>query len=115
MGKNEEESSFYKNLGDSIKNARKKTGVSQEILAKHLGLSRISVVNIEKGKQKVQIFTLYEISNYLKTTLDDLMPQQSIDLMTNKAIEKNSKAGGDSYSLERLKGFLQKLKDNNPT
>ena len=51
-----EEIVFYKNLGEAIRNARKKANISQETLANHVCLSRISMLNIEKGKQKVQIY-----------------------------------------------------------
>ncbi|WP_166727745.1 helix-turn-helix transcriptional regulator [Mucilaginibacter gilvus] len=105
----EEEVTFYKNLGESIKNFRKKESLSQETLAKHLGLSRISIVNIEKGKQKVQIYTLFKISDYLKVSIDKLMPEKSVDIISNKVTDKVNKAGGDFSSIEKVKGFIETI------
>ena len=104
-----EEVNFYKNLGQSIRDFRKKEKLSQEALANYLRLSRISIVNIEKGKQKVQIYTLYVIAKYLKVSIDDLMPEKSIDIITNKVMEKVNKAGGDNSSAEKVKGFIDGL------
>ena len=104
-----DEAIFYKNLGESIRDFRKKEKISQEILATHLGLSRISIVNIEKGKQKIQIYNLYLIAKYLKTSIDDLMPSKSIDIIANKVMDKVNKAGGDTLSAEKVKGFIDNL------
>ena len=104
-----DEGNFYKNLGQLIRDFRKKEKISQETLATHLGLSRISVVNIEKGKQKVQIYTLYLISKYLKISMNNLMPELSVDIITNKVMEKVNKAGGDISSMEKLQGFIDNL------
>ena len=65
---------FYKELGLKLRDARKTAGVSQEQLAKGVGLSRPSIVNIEKGRQPVYIHSLLEIANALGTTLDALLP-----------------------------------------
>lgn len=107
-----EEAIFYKNLGESIRDLRKKEKLSQETLANHLNLSRISIVNIEKGKQKVQIYTLYNIAKYLKVSMDNLMPERSVDIISNKIMEKVNKAGGDNSSIEKVKDFIDNL-DNN--
>lgn len=48
--------------------------MSQEVLARELGLSRTSITNIEKGRQPVQLHTLYHISNLLAVELKDLLP-----------------------------------------
>ena len=111
MDKKSDENVFYKNLGESIRDFRKNANISQEALANHVGLSRVSMLNIEKGKQKVQIYTLYEIAFFLNTTLEKLMPQRSVDIMADKAIERVNKAGGDPISAEKLKGFIEKLKN----
>lgn len=39
-----------------------------------VGLTRTSVVNVEKGRQKVPLDTLYEIALALGTTPHELMP-----------------------------------------
>jgi len=65
---------FYIRLGHLIKIARVKAKKSQDTLAKHLGLSRVSIVNIEKGRQKMLIHDLVLTAQFLDVSLTDLVP-----------------------------------------
>jgi transcriptional regulator with XRE-family HTH domain len=65
---------FYRQFGRILAEARNKKKLSQEVLARELGLSRTSVTNIEKGRQPVQLHTLYHISQLLSVDLKDLLP-----------------------------------------
>jgi transcriptional regulator with XRE-family HTH domain len=64
---------FYENIGSKIRNARIKQGYSQDVLATQLGLTRSSIVNIEKGRQRPPVHTLFEISSILKITLSEIL------------------------------------------
>ena len=55
---NMNENQFYEVLGSNISSIRIKKGLKQEELANHLGLSRPSIVNIEKGNQRPTLFTV---------------------------------------------------------
>jgi transcriptional regulator with XRE-family HTH domain len=67
--------SFYHLLGERIKAARTKEKYSQETLAKRLGFnSRVSIVNIEQGMQRVPVHTLIQIAQFLKIELQELIP-----------------------------------------
>jgi DNA-binding XRE family transcriptional regulator len=70
----EQQTLFYKKLGEAIKTARINGQHKQESVSNHLGLNRISVVNIEKGKQKVQLHTLLEIASFLNVKIEELIP-----------------------------------------
>ena len=65
---------FYRQFGRILAAARNKKNMSQEVLARELGLSRTSITNIEKGRQPVQLHTLYHISKLLAVELKDLLP-----------------------------------------
>ncbi len=65
---------FYRQFGRILAAARNKKKMSQEVLARELGLSRTSITNIEKGRQPVQLHTLYHISKLLAVELKDLLP-----------------------------------------
>ncbi|RLJ31174.1 DNA-binding XRE family transcriptional regulator [Chryseobacterium sp. 7] len=69
------ENQFFINLGANISSIRIKKGINQDDLAKFLDLSRPSIVNIEKGKQKPSIYTLILIANYLMVDIKDLLPE----------------------------------------
>lgn len=76
---------FYSDLGENIKELRQKKGYSQEDLAIFLNLTRTSVVNIEKGRQRPPIHTLSEIASFLNVHIYDLFPsadeKKQIDLL----------------------------------
>lgn len=66
---------FYRKVGMIIKSSRLEKQVSQEQLAELLGFkSRISIANIESGKQNVQLHSLVEISDFLKVPVAQLLP-----------------------------------------
>jgi transcriptional regulator with XRE-family HTH domain len=68
---------IYRRLGQSIKSQREKQKVTQEELAQRIGLKRTSITNIESGKQKVQLHTLYSIANVLNVLPERLLPAAS--------------------------------------
>ena len=64
---------LYLKLGELIRRYRDAAGIKQELLASYVDLSRVSIHNIESGKQKVQLHTLLEIAKYLQIPLNDLI------------------------------------------
>jgi transcriptional regulator with XRE-family HTH domain len=68
------EDEFYKRFGRRLARLRKKAAVSQQSLAGCVGLSRTSITNIERGRQPVQVHTLYAIANALGIEVPDLLP-----------------------------------------
>lgn len=84
MGKIQDVEKFYAELGENIKNYRTKQGYSQDELAKFLDLTRTSVVNIEKGRQRPPLHTVYDLAVFFNVAITDLLPskdeKQQIDL-----------------------------------
>lgn len=74
---NQEKEVFYKIVGERIKEARKAASINQDELARMIGMSRVSVVNIEKGRQSPPIHLLLEISNALRIEPGLLFPKFS--------------------------------------
>ncbi|MCD9853840.1 helix-turn-helix domain-containing protein [Epilithonimonas sp. JDS] len=70
-----ENNEFYTLLGKNISSIRNKKGYKQEDLANYLGLSRPSLVNIEKGNQKPSIFVVLSIAQYLNVNALELLPE----------------------------------------
>ena len=48
--------------------------LSQEDLATKVGLTRVSVTNIENGKHRIQVHTLYAIARTLEVPIGELLP-----------------------------------------
>jgi DNA-binding XRE family transcriptional regulator len=53
---------IYKQLGLRIRTVRETLGWTQLDLAKHIGLTRTSVVNIEQGRQRILLHDLETIA-----------------------------------------------------
>ncbi|MDI3329029.1 MAG: helix-turn-helix transcriptional regulator [Alicyclobacillaceae bacterium] len=55
----------WEQIGQKIRKAREEVGITQEALAKHLGVSRPVVSNIEAGKRPIDLDELLKIADYL--------------------------------------------------
>jgi transcriptional regulator with XRE-family HTH domain len=64
----------YSLVGERLARLRGERGVSQDELGTFAGLTRASVANIEKGRQRVHIHQLYLFADYLHISLGDLLP-----------------------------------------
>jgi transcriptional regulator with XRE-family HTH domain len=65
---------FYKKIGENIRAKRKERGLSQEGLAKAIGLKRPSMSNIEKGRQNILLHTFCDIVETLDSNADAMLP-----------------------------------------
>ncbi|MFS0490822.1 helix-turn-helix transcriptional regulator [Leadbetterella byssophila] len=57
-------------LGKTISEIRKKKKISQETLGQELSLTRYSIVNIEKGKQQINVYQLWKIAEILNVKIE---------------------------------------------
>ena len=55
-----------------VEELRKNMGLSQEDLAKDLGISRQTISSIERGRYNPSLELAFTISNYFKTTIEDI-------------------------------------------
>ena len=104
------EEQFYIELGAKISSIRKDKGIGQEVLADFLQMSRPSVANIEKGRQRPSVITLALIANFLGVEVSKLIPSISnIDINTLSLrgvdIEENNQ-----ITKESLNSFLQSIR-----
>ena len=74
---------IYIQLAQRIKEARLKTGMTQRTLASKVGLSRVSIVNIEAARQRVSLMNAEQIASALGVQLSELNEEQ----MTEYKIE----------------------------
>ncbi len=65
---------FYKQLGANIRTIRQRLDLSQDQLARSIGLTRTSLTNIESGRQHPPLHTFCEIVEQLKVDASDLLP-----------------------------------------
>ncbi len=65
-------------MKDIIKSKRLALGLSQENLAKQLGVKRITVTQWEAGRNTPKTKMLQEIAKALKCSTDDLLKQEPV-------------------------------------
>lgn len=91
MGKIQDTDKFYSELGENIKSYRTKQNYSQDQLAKFLDLTRTSVVNIEKGRQRPPLHIVYDLAVFFNVEIKNLLPskdeKKQIDL--KKTVKEN--------------------------
>lgn len=56
---------IYKKLGKLIVDARHRKGITQEVLALRMGISRPSLANIEVGRQRIALHVLLRFEKKL--------------------------------------------------
>lgn len=64
---------YLKNVGLTIKDARKEKGMSQESLALTSGLDRSYIGGVERGERNVSIINLKKIADSLGITISNLL------------------------------------------
>lgn len=68
---------LYQKLGAELKRLRKSVPLSQEKLAKDIGVERTSITNIECGRQKAPLHLLYQLCQALGVDLVDVLPRNA--------------------------------------
>lgn len=66
---------LYILLGRNIRKKREQLNYSQEQLAQSVGISRASITNIEIGRQKTSLSSLYKIARSLSVSPQELLPE----------------------------------------
>jgi transcriptional regulator with XRE-family HTH domain len=107
---NEKVTAFYQDVGNLIRTFRKLKDINQESLAEQLGISRISLVNIENGKQRVPLHVLIEVTNILKIPLKEVIPsfEKADDTIDPSILNRiNKEAGRSPGSEEKAIDFFK--------
>lgn len=65
---------FYIHVGEKVRFQRKKARMNQETLSRHLNLSRTTIINIEKGRQRLSLEHAWLTAKILTISIEDLLP-----------------------------------------
>lgn len=81
---------FYRNLSKKIKAIREKIGLSQEALAKELGVNRVAISQIESGDRKISAEEIAKLSKIFNISTDVLLSlEKDIEvLFQEKSVSK---------------------------
>jgi transcriptional regulator with XRE-family HTH domain len=72
-----ESKQLYQAIGALIREHRKRHGLTQERLAKQIGMSRAAIANIEAGRQQLLVHQLYDIASVFELDISILIPIRS--------------------------------------
>jgi DNA-binding XRE family transcriptional regulator len=72
----EVQQAFYEEVGRRIRDARKRRTppLTQDELARLVGLTRTSITNVEQGRQKCLLHTLADVASALQVEVASLIP-----------------------------------------
>ncbi|MBN2571243.1 MAG: helix-turn-helix transcriptional regulator [Ignavibacteriales bacterium] len=106
----EKQDILYKHISLKIKELRSQIKLTQSELAKRLGLSRTSIVNIEQNRHKPTLHLLYEISligkveiGYFFKDIELNEGQSTVSKKTEKEISKKVQKEDEQ---EIIKSFI---------
>lgn len=111
---------MYRIIGERVRTAREKVQprLSQGALARKLGVHRVSIVNIEGGKQHPPLHLLRRIAEILNTELALLIPRseeylslpEPIELDTETIAKIESAAIADPEAQRLVARFVGRIK-----
>ncbi len=109
---------LYRLIGDRIRAARERLGMTQTALAVKLKLSRVSVVNIESGRQRPPIHVLWQIGEHLGSEASAFIPQHreyledstGVHLDADTVSQIEAAAKGDPATNRKLTEFIRMAK-----
>ena len=71
----DKEQDFYREVGNHVRQARRRANMTQQVLAAKVSLRRASITNLEMGRQTLMLHTLVKIASELHVSLDELVPK----------------------------------------
>jgi transcriptional regulator with XRE-family HTH domain len=81
-----DQTALYRHIGAAIRRQREARGMTQAQLAEAVELLRTSIVNLEAGRQRAPLHTLYPICAALGIEIADLLPSVHAVLSENQLI-----------------------------
>ena len=90
----EKERTFFLKLGKRIAAFRKQAGLTQSVVADHLGLSQQTVDGFEKGRRRVQVYSLVRLAQLFDVSI--------VELTDERYARTKSKPGPDSKIEQRM-------------
>lgn len=101
---------IYAKIGNLIKELRKKTDMSQDMLSQKMGISRPAISQIESGERKISADELQKLSHVFHVSVDDLLnPVKEPEVHLHKG--KEEKAAKPQMRISIPQKNLQKFKE----
>ena len=82
-----EKEAFDKKIGINVRRARLEANLTQDEMSEHLGLTRVSVLNIEKGRQALSTQKLVLVSQITGISVTSIIGDMVKELPKRKKLE----------------------------
>lgn len=107
-------------LGQRLRNSRDYLGFSQDEVAKHLGISRTALSNIESGQRKVDALELKQLAALYQRSIayftGDVVAETALPAdVEHLARQANKLSANDRAELSRFAEFLGSQKRQPPS
>lgn len=79
-----DEDQLYHYIGQQLKARRAALGLTQQQVARLIGVERTSITNIESGRQKLPLHLLYQLCAELEVNVHEVLPTPSDVLATEE-------------------------------
>jgi transcriptional regulator with XRE-family HTH domain len=102
---------LYDEFGKRLRAARREARLSQENVAERVGLTRSSIANIELGRQRITLHTLYALAGAVQSRPAALLPEIELlggeeELLSREVLDELSQRNQDLIQ-EVLEGGRQ--------
>ena len=91
-------------FAEKLKSIRKQVGMSQELLAEKIGVSRQAVTKWETGAGIPDIENMISISNLFNISIDELICNERTTLNTSEYLESITE-----YDIDKIKSYDMKF------
>lgn len=102
---------FYIHVGEKVRFQRKKARMDQETLSRHLNLSRTTLINIEKGRQRLSLEHAWLAAKILGISIEDLLPRAET-LTVDKWATELENSNVTTKDKKGLINWISKVKKN---
>lgn len=105
-------------LGSRIAELRKAKGISQEVLANEIEISRPSLVQIENGNRSIDVFEMKRIASSLGFSIDELLSADKLEMHEPdiiykvKSKTKRKRNPSEKFNFEKFKNTFIYLLEN---
>ena len=111
-----EQDGFYERFGQRLAEMRRgvKPRLTQAVLAKRVGVSRSTIANIEKGRQRCPLHLLPELAHSLGCDPAALLPEESWRVESEVARELQSEGFSDAFIAQVARHLNQERTADEP-
>lgn len=91
-----------KHVGANLRQVRTNKGISMEVLAKQIGVSKLTLLNIERGEANPTLSVIWKIANGLKIPITALLSIESNVSISRKKEGMKLISSNDVFTVEPL-------------